>query len=73
MVLLIQLGGMSKEALAKAIRATFERRGTHDLSSPLPVPPEDWAKPFAALAKECSLKHEAASALAFVNNYMMKA
>jgi len=51
MVLLIELGGMTKEVLAKAIRATFERRGTHDLPAPLPVPPEDWAKPFAALAK----------------------
>jgi hypothetical protein len=73
MVLLIQLGGMSKEALAKAIRATFERRGTHKLPSPLPAAPEDWAKPFTALAKECNLKHDAASALAFVNDYMPKA
>jgi hypothetical protein len=73
MVLLIQLGGMSKEALAKAIRATFERRGTHKLPTSLPVPPRDWAKPFAALANECKLKHDAASALAFVNDYMNKA
>ena len=73
MVLLIQLGGMTKEALTKAIRATFERRGTHSLPSPLPVPPEDWAKPFAALANECKMKHDVASALAFVNDYMVKA
>lgn len=72
MVLLIQLGGMDREVLAKAIRATFERRGTHGLPSPLPDPPGDWAKPFAALAKECDLKHDPESAIAFVNDYMTK-
>lgn len=71
MILLIQLGGMKREVLTKAIRATFERRGTHALPSPLPAPPEDWAKPFAALAKDCRLKLDVASALAFVNDYMI--
>lgn len=72
MVLLIQLGGMDREVLSNAIRATFERRGTHTLPSPLPAPPDDWTKPFAVLAKDCSVKHDVASAIVFVNDYMTK-
>lgn len=38
-----------------AIRATFERRGTHPLPGELPPPAENWTAPFDALARQCNL------------------
>jgi hypothetical protein len=38
-----------------AIRATFERRGTHPLPGELPPPAKNWMTPFDALARQCNL------------------
>ena len=38
-----------------ALRLTFERRNTHALSTSLNVPPEEWQRPFQALAEQCGL------------------
>lgn len=37
------------------IESTFDRYGTHALPNPLPAPPEDWAGPFEAEAKNLGL------------------
>jgi predicted nucleotidyltransferase component of viral defense system len=46
-----------------AIEQTFAFRGTHDVPSALPAPPETWVNPYAALAREDRLRwvtlHEA--------------
>ena len=41
--------------LGVAIRATFDRRGTHTLPAELPPPAESWKAPFDALAGQCNL------------------
>jgi hypothetical protein len=38
-----------------ALTATFTRRQTHDPPVQLPVPPDEWRRPFADLASEASL------------------
>jgi hypothetical protein len=55
MALLLGQGRLNPERLADSIYATFERRKTHPVPSALPDPPAAWARPFAALAKECAL------------------
>jgi predicted nucleotidyltransferase component of viral defense system len=55
MVLLIRGGKLERKRTASAVRATFTRRATHEVPSELDSPPEDWARVFDALAKECGL------------------
>jgi hypothetical protein len=55
MVLLIQSGALNNDKVAEAVRVTFERRKTHAMSGTLPAPPDDWQKPYEALARECGL------------------
>jgi hypothetical protein len=43
LVLLLHLGEVEPERVSRALRATFEMRGTHPLPTRLPEPPEDWA------------------------------
>ena len=53
--LLIQKGDMNILLLKQAIELTFERRKTHAVPQTISSPPEDWAKPFKAMAVECRL------------------
>ncbi len=46
----------SAEVMRRAIEATFERYGTHELARPLPSVPADWAEPFGATARGLGLK-----------------
>jgi hypothetical protein len=55
MVLLFDSGTMDRTRLAEYIRATFRRRGTHEVPESLPPPQDAWADPFSALAAECGL------------------
>jgi hypothetical protein len=55
LVLLIVSGQVEPERARRALRATFETRATHPLPLRLPEPPQDWAKPYAALAQELDL------------------
>ena len=55
MVLLFDSGTMNQTRLAENIKATFHRRGTHDIPLSLPSPQADWVKPFGAMAAECGL------------------
>ena len=54
MYLLFRLG-LDTQLVRNAIHAIFTRRKTHEMSESLPPPPDDWTRPFAALAKECSV------------------
>ena len=55
MVLMTRRFDLDLDRLGDAIGATFSGRGNHPLSEALPPPPENWAKPFAALAAETGL------------------
>lgn len=55
LVLLIDTGLLESTATVAALRLTFARRATHPLPRELPLPPEGWATPFAALAEEVAL------------------
>jgi hypothetical protein len=52
--------------LGVAIRATFDRRGTHPLPAELP-PAESWKAPFDALAGQCNLTADLGRAFAEVS------
>ena len=54
MVLLIQQEKLEKEKVEAAVRATFEKRGTHALAKELDPPPKEWEPAFDELAAECS-------------------
>lgn len=60
LVLLIDTGLLEPTATVAALRLTFARRATHPLPAALPLPPEGWATPFAALAKEVALAERTA-------------
>lgn len=55
MVLLLDSGKMNPTRLRENIKATFRRRGTHEVPQSLLPPQEDWTAPFSALAVECGL------------------
>ena len=54
LVLLVR-SNLDMGLVGTAIRATFERRGTHPLPGKLPPPADDWIAPFNALARQCNL------------------
>lgn len=58
LVLLTGLGRLDRDRLAASIRDTFERRKTHAVPLTLPEPSPAWARPFAAMAKECGLAED---------------
>ena len=62
MVLLIKLRTMEKDKAAMAIQSTFDRRKTHPVPKTLSEPPREWEKPFAALARECKMNENIATA-----------
>jgi hypothetical protein len=56
LVLLIETAGVTPTETAGAIRATFQRRHTHEIPTLLRDPPPVWANEFASLAQEAELK-----------------
>lgn len=56
LVLLLQLEQVDSERVRQALAASFKTRGTHPVPDELPVPPEDWAEPYGALAEELGLE-----------------
>ena len=62
MILLIQSGTLDASVATRAIRRTFDRRGTHAIPLELASPPPDWGTPFETLANECQLDHSIAKA-----------
>jgi len=55
LVLLFKTQNLDEQDLRRAVRETFRQRSTHPLPGNLPVPPAEWAEPFAALADELNL------------------
>jgi hypothetical protein len=57
------------DRLMAAVRAIFERRGTHAVPAALPAPPSEWVRPWAALVEHLpaddELKSAAVAAAAF--------
>lgn len=58
LILLIERTELDAAQVLKAIRATFQRRKTHEIPTMLPSPPPSWSKPFGEMAKECGLDPE---------------
>lgn len=48
--------GMAGDRVITMIRATFERRGTHDLPADLPPAPLEWEGPYEKLAQACGVE-----------------
>jgi hypothetical protein len=69
LVLLIGSCELDKHRILEALRLTFERRGTHDLTSLVP-PPADWQIPFQALAEECGIPTDIAAVFARVQEFV---
>jgi len=55
LVLLVDSGLLEPDRVQRALRATFETRGTHFLPDRLPEPPVEWAEPYTALAQDLGL------------------
>ncbi|EKD27391.1 MAG: hypothetical protein ACD_79C00738G0003 [uncultured bacterium] len=70
--LLMQKGDMNILLLKQAIKLTFERRKTHAVPQTISSPPEDWAKPFKAMALECRLNIEMMEGYNVLNTFYKK-
>mgnify|MGYP000397925198 FL=1 len=56
LALLLTLNLPADEATLEALRATFERYGTHDLPAQWPAAPTEWAAPFGQMASQTGLE-----------------
>ena len=73
LVLLVHSGLLEPERVRRALRATFEMRGTHPLVSRLPEAPQDWTEPYAVLAQELELPAlTLQEAHAYLDNYWQR-
>ena len=55
LILLIEQGLPDKEALRKAVQATFNRRRSHKIPALLEAPPELWRETYQELAADCGV------------------
>lgn len=55
LVLLIERGGLERDAVREALRQTFERRAGHPLPEDLPPPPRAWEEEFPTMAAETGI------------------
>lgn len=69
LALLIGAARPSTQRVVEALHLTFERRKTHTLPSTLSPPPEDWQGRFGALATECGIPSDMASAFVDVQAF----
>src|SRR3989338_3345205 len=70
LVLLIEQGLPGDELLLSAVKATFERRGTHDIPEVLEVPPDTLADSYVQLANDCGVaKKTMAEGFSFLQKY----
>ncbi|TVQ77605.1 MAG: nucleotidyl transferase AbiEii/AbiGii toxin family protein [Bradymonadales bacterium] len=72
MLLFIELNSLNLKFLKTAIDETFKQRETHNFKPELPQPPASWARPFAKLAKECSLTTDLEKAYEIVRTYVLR-
>ncbi|HEV3272800.1 MAG TPA: nucleotidyl transferase AbiEii/AbiGii toxin family protein [Candidatus Methylacidiphilales bacterium] len=70
LALLLRLETLDKKRLKEAIRATFDRRNTHEVPTHLPEPPAAWATPYQTLAAECNLDWSLEKTLQMLRAYL---
>ena len=70
MLLLIREGRLDNSRTQEALRRTFRRRDTHAIPVDVPLPPTNWTRPFAALAKSCGLTEDTVSAHAQLTAFL---
>jgi len=58
MVLLIDAGDLDQWRIQAALDKTFSGRKTHELPKQVPHPPDNWAGPFQAMARECQIDED---------------
>lgn len=69
LLLLIESGTLDVDRVGQCIEATFRRRDTHPVPSPLEPPPQAWAGPFADLASKCGLSQDLTAAFSRVAKF----
>jgi hypothetical protein len=52
MVIIIAEETIRGDDILASVRATFDRRGTHDVPMSLPEPPESWGAAYAAMMSD---------------------
>ncbi|MEK6568652.1 MAG: hypothetical protein AABZ27_07965, partial [Candidatus Omnitrophota bacterium] len=68
--LLIEQGLPKDELLLSAVKATFKRRGTHDIPQALEAPPDTLADSYLQLAQDCGVaKKTMAEGFSFLQKY----
>jgi hypothetical protein len=72
LALLIGENQLNQRKTAGALRLTFERRSTHALPATLVAPPEDWQRPFEALAEECGLQTDIVEVFESVHEFFVR-
>ncbi|PCI31287.1 MAG: hypothetical protein COB53_13510 [Elusimicrobia bacterium] len=69
-VLLIRGGKMNPTEVRRALKATFDRRKTHDLPEALKRPPESWKERYRSMASECGISEEMTDAFDSLSGYI---
>lgn len=73
LVLLIEYGLPDKAVMIGALKATFERRKTHELPTRLEKPPANWEGTYREMAEECGVtKKTIGEAFELLNAYWQK-
>jgi hypothetical protein len=68
--LILDKDAPAPELAKPAIKATFDRRGTHDIPVTIPAAPQTWTSSFTAMAKEANISESTVEgAVARVNHY----
>jgi len=70
MIMLIERGGLDKNRVKESIRATFGKRNTHELPTPLEPPPEHWRPVYDRLSAECKLPIDIDAAYMNLRNFV---
>ena len=73
LALLSGSGDLNSQRLLDALRLTFARRATHEITAELVAPPLEWQRPFQALAGECGLTPDIATVFASVREFLERA
>ncbi|MEX1118454.1 MAG: nucleotidyl transferase AbiEii/AbiGii toxin family protein [Terrimicrobiaceae bacterium] len=72
MTLLVKMGTLESTKLKEAIRATFDKRGSHAAPTAFPDPPDSWHLPYAHLAAECGLEWTIEESVRFVASWLAR-
>lgn len=72
LILLIEQTKLDAAHLPKSIRATFQRRKTHEIPVDLALPPASWSRPFAEMAAECGLEPDIGKHFSVVSQFFRK-